>query len=218
MTISPVARDHPAKRGAQRAHKRAGAAAAEKADAHGDQAQADGRHDHAGDDRREEPAQGLNEEALHHLPHAADQGRAHHRAVGINAGLHIGGDGPGGNARHHADGNGLVDADEAGGGAHDDGQPRADGADGIELKERDKAGNEHGVLQQRDTQRLIACVHRDAADGHQDQQRGQVANEHGQHVLQAQRDRLPQRQPSVEIVRGCESGGDVGCFHRTGSS
>lgn len=93
------------------------AGAAEEADAHRDQAQADSRHHYAGDHRWEEPAQGLDEEAQHHFSHAADEGRAHHRAVGVNTGLQIGGDGPGADARHHADGDGLVDADEAEGGA-----------------------------------------------------------------------------------------------------
>ena len=108
---------------------------AEGVDAHGDQAQADG-HDHrAGDHRREEFAQGLEEKAQHALKQAADDGRTHNGAVGDDAAAHGGG---------HT----VEYPDEAGGGAHDDGNLATHRADGEQLHQGHNARHQHGVLQQ----------------------------------------------------------------------
>ena len=174
-------------------------AAAEEVDAHVEQAQANG-HDHgAGDHRGEELAQGLDKEAQDALPQSADQAGAHDRAVGVEPRLHIGGDGARGHAGHHAGGDGVIHADKAGAGAHDHGQPGADGADGVELHQSDQAGDQHGILEQGDPQAAVV-FHGDAADRHNGQQGGQVAHEHGHDVLQTQGNRLVQGQTAVNVV------------------
>ena len=63
-------------------------AAAEGVDAHGDEGQTDGQHDRAGDHRREQLAQGLQKDAQHALEQAAQNGCAHHGAVGRDAAAH----------------------------------------------------------------------------------------------------------------------------------
>ena len=52
----------------------------------------------------------------------------------------------------------------------------------------------------------------DAAGAGDDQQGGQVTDEHGQHVLQAQRDRLAQRHFAVQLK--CLLGQIFGLFHK----
>ena len=97
-----------------------GIAAAEGVDAHGNQAQTDG-HDHgAGDHSGEEFPQGFQEKAQYALKQAADDGGSHDGAVGDDAAA-------------HGSGNAVEDPDEAGGGAHDDGNLTANGADGEQL-------------------------------------------------------------------------------------
>ena len=177
-----------------------GAAASEEVDANGNQAQADGNDDGAGHDRGEEFAQGLDQETKAHLKDTADDAGTHNGAVGKNAGVDVRCNDACGNACQHTSGNGVIDADKAGRGPHNDGQPAADGTDGIELDKGDEAGDQHGVLQQRNPQIRKAVAVCQAAGPHNDQQRGQIADEHRQHMLQAQRDRLSQRDASVEGI------------------
>ena len=175
-------------------------AAGEEVDAHGDQGETDGDDHGAGDHGREELPEGLDEEAQAHLEHAAHDAGAHEHAVGEDARVGVGGDGARRDAAHGADGDGVIDADEAGGGAHDDGEPAADGADGVQLNEGDETRDHHGVLQQRHPQRAEPGVHGEPAGAQDDQQGRQVADEHGQNVLQAQGDGLAQRDPSVQFI------------------
>ena len=63
-------------------------AAAEGVYADRDQAQTDGKHHRAGNDRGQQLAQRLQKEAQHCLKQAANQGRAHDRAVGQYAAAH----------------------------------------------------------------------------------------------------------------------------------
>ena len=176
------------------------AAAAEKADADGKQAQANGYDNRTGDHRREESAQGLDDEAQTGLKESANQRGTHHRAVGIDASRNTGGNGTGRDAGHHTCGNGFIDADKAGGRTHHDRQSRADRPDGIELQKCDDSRHQHCVLQQGDTQRSESGVRRDAADGHKDHDGREIADKHGQHMLQAKRNGLQQRDPAVQIV------------------
>ena len=163
------------------------AASGEGVHAHADEAQADGQHHAAGDHRREELPQGLNEKAQGRLADAAHHGRADDGAVGQDAAAH---GGVGGHALH--------DPQKAGAGAHDDRHLPAHGADGPELNQGDEARRQHGVLEQGDVQRgLLAGNAADAADDHQ---RRQVAHEHGQYVLHPQGDGLAQGNAPVEIV------------------
>ena len=131
-------------------------------------------------------AQGLEEDAQHALEQAAQNGCAHHSAVGRDAAAHGGRDA-------------VEDAEEARAGAHDDGHLAADRAKAVQLHQRDDARHEHGVLQQAHLQvcKLTAC---DAAGAGDDEQRGEVAHEHGENVLQAQRDGVAQRHLRLEII------------------
>ena len=63
-------------------------AAAERVDADGDQRQADGQHDRAGNDRGEQLAQRLEEDAEDALKDAAQNGRAHNGTIGHDAAAH----------------------------------------------------------------------------------------------------------------------------------
>lgn len=145
----------------------------------------------------EELPQRLQEEAQNHLEQAADDGCAHDGAIGDHTAAHGGGD-----AVEHAD--------EAGGRAHDDGDPAAHGADGEQLHQGDDARHQHGILQQAQLQ-LGEFPAGDAAGAGDDQQRGQIAHEHGQHVLQSQGDGLAQGHFAVQRKR--RRGQRVGFFH-----
>ena len=133
----------------------------------------------------EELPQRLQEEAQNRLEQAADDGCAHDGAIGDHTAAHGGGD-----AVEHAD--------EAGGRAHDDGDPAAHGADGEQLHQGDDARHQHGILQQAQLQ-LGEFPAGDAAGAGDDQQRRQIAHKHSQNVLQTQRDRLAQRHFSVKL-------------------
>ena len=161
-------------------------AAAEGVDTDRDQRQTDGQHDRARDHRGEELAQGLEEEAQHGFEQAAQDGRTHDGTIGQHTAAHGSRD-----AVEHAQ--------EAGAGAHDDGDLTADRADGKQLHQRDDAGHEHGVLQQADLQ-VSELAARQTAGARDDEQRGQVADEHGEHMLQAQRDRLAKGHLGFEVV------------------
>ena len=164
-----------------------GVAAAEGIDADRDQRQADTQNDRAGDDRREKPAQRLEEEAEHGFKQTAENGRAHDRAVGDHAAAH---------RRRNA----VEHADKARARAHDDRNLAADRADGEQLNERYHARNEHRVLKDADLKirELAAC---NAARAHDDEQRREVADEHGENVLESERNSSCQRHFGVEIVR-----------------
>ena len=161
-------------------------AAAEGVDAHGDEGQADGQDDRAGDHRREQLAQGLQEDAQHALEQAAQNGCAHHGTVGRDAAAHGG---------SHA----VEHAQKARAGAHDDGHLAAHGAEAVQLHQRDDARHEHGVLQQAHLQVCELTAH-EAAGAGDDEQRGEVAHEHGEDVLQAQRDSVAQRHFRLKLV------------------
>ena len=163
------------------------AAAAEGIDAYGNQAQADGHNHRTGDNGGEKFPQGLQEKAQHRFKQAADDGRAHDGTIGQHTAA-------------HGCGNAVEHADKAGGGAHDNGNPAANGADGKQLHQRHQARHQHGVLKQAQLQ-LREFAPRDAAGAGDDQQRGQVAYKHGQHVLQAQGDGLTQGHFSVQPER-----------------
>ena len=83
-------------------------AAAKGVDTHGDQGQTDGQHHRTGDHRGEELAQGLEEEAQHSLKQAAQNGSAHDGTVGQHTAAH---------GSSHT----VEHAQEAGAGAHDNG-------------------------------------------------------------------------------------------------
>ena len=155
-----------------------GVAAAEGVYTDRNQAQTDGKHHRAGNDRGQQLAQRLQKEAQHGLKQAADQGRAHDCAVGQHTAAHRGCD----RAEY---------PDEAGGGAHDDRHLAADGADGIQLNQCDDARHKHGILQQRDAQ-VGKFAAGQAAGARDDKQRRKVANKHRQHMLHAQRQCLLQ--------------------------
>ena len=161
-------------------------AAAEGVDAYRNQRKADGKHHRAGDHRREEPAQRLQEEAQHAFKNTADDGCAHNRTIGQHTAAH----------RAH---NAVEHANKAGAGAHDNRYCTAHGSDGEQLHQRDDTCHEHGALQQGDLQvcKLAAC---NAAGAGNDQQRGQVAHEHGADVLQAQRDGLTQGHFGFKLI------------------
>ena len=161
-------------------------AAAKGVDAHRDQRQTDGQHHRACDHRGEELAQGLEEEAQHRFEQAAQNGRAHNGAVGQHAAAH---------GSRHA----VENAEEAGRGAHDDGNLTAHGADGKQLHQRDHTGHEHGVLQQTDL-KVGEFTARQTACARDDEQRGQVADEHGKYMLQAQRNGLSKGHLRVKLV------------------
>ena len=161
-------------------------AAAEGVDTDRDQRQTDGQHDRARDHRGEKLAQRLEEEAQHGFEQAAQDGRTHDGTISQHTAAH--------GCR-----NAVEHAQEAGAGAHDDGDLTADRADGKQLHQRDDAGHEHGILQQADLQvRELAA--RQTAGARDDEQRGQVADEHGEHMLQAQRDRLAKGHLGFEVV------------------
>ncbi len=182
--------DHQHKDGQQQVLHRAEVlgcvAAAEGVDAHGDEGQADGQHDRAGDHRREQLAQGLQKDAQHALEQAAQNGCAHHGAVGRNAAAHGG---------SHA----VEHAQEARAGTHDDRHLAAHRAEAVQLHQRDDACHEHGVLQQAHLQ-VCELTAREAAGAGDDEQRGEVAHEHGEHVLQSQRDSVAQRHFRLKLV------------------
>ena len=161
-------------------------AAAEGVDAHGDEGQTDGQHDRAGDHRREQLAQGLQKDAQHALEQAAQNGCAHHGAVGRDAAAHGG---------SHA----VEHAQEARAGTHDDRHFAAHRAEAVQLHQRDDARHEHGVLQQAHLQ-VCELTAREAAGAGDDEQRGEVAHEHGEHVLQSQRDSVAQRHFRLKLV------------------
>ena len=112
-------------------------AAAKGIDAHRDQRKADGKHHRTGNDRREELAQGLEEEAQHAFKDAADDGSTHNCTIGQHTTAH---------AAHNT----VEHANKTGTGAHDDGHTAAHGSNGKQLHQRDHAGHKHGTLQQRD--------------------------------------------------------------------
>ena len=147
----------------------------------------DGKYNRTGDDRREELAQGLEEEAQHAFKNATDDGCTHNGTIGQHT------------AAHTAD-NTVEHADKTGTGTHDDGHTTAHGADGEQLHQCDHTGHEHGTLQQRDLQ-ICELTTRNAAGTGDDQQRGQVAHKHGADMLQTQRDRLFQGHFCVELIR-----------------
>ena len=161
-------------------------AAAEGVDAHGDEGQTDGQDDRAGDHRREQLAQGLQKDAQHALEQAAQNGCAHHGAVGRDAAAHGG---------SHA----VEHAQEARAGTHDDRHFAAHRAEAVQLHQRDDARHEHGVLQQAHLQ-VCELTAREAAGAGDDEQRGEVAHEHGEHVLQSQRDSVAQRHFRLKLV------------------
>ena len=138
------------------------------------------------DHRGEELAQGLEEEAQHSLEQAAQNGSAHDGTVGQHATAH---------GSSHT----VEHAQEAGAGAHDNGDLTAHRADGEQLHQRDHTSHEHGVLQQADLQvsKLTACK---AAGTGDDKKRGQVAHEHGKYMLQAQRDGLAKGHLGIKLV------------------
>ena len=160
------------------------AAAAKGGHAHRDQAEADGQHHGAGDHRGEEPAQRLQEEAQNSLKQTAQNGSAHHGAVG-------------GEAAAHGSGYRIEYADKTGGSAHDNGNTAADGAQGEELDQGDQTGHQHGVLEQSDL-KVCKFIAGQAAGAGDDEQRGQVSHKHGQHMLQTQGNGLAQRHFSLE--------------------
>ena len=161
-------------------------AAAEGVDAHGDEGQADGQHDRAGDHRREQLAQGLQKDAQHALEQAAQNGCAHHGAIGRDVAAHGG---------SHA----VEHAQEARAGTHDDRHFAAHRAEAVQLHQRDDARHEHGVLQQAHLQ-VCELTAREAAGAGDDEQRGEVAHEHGEHVLQSQRNSVAQRHFRLKLV------------------
>ena len=161
-------------------------AAAEGVDAHGDQAQTDGHDNSAGNNRGEEFTQRLQEETQNAFKKTADDGCAHDGTISDNTATHGGG-------------NRVENAQEAGGSTHDDGNIAAHGADGEQLDQGNDTGYQHGVLQQMQLQ-LRKLTAGDSAGAGNDQQRGQVADEHGQHVLQAQGDRLLQGHLAVQLI------------------
>ena len=65
-----------------------GVAAAEGIDADRDQRQTDTQHDRAGNDRRKEFAQRLEEKAKYRLKQAAENGRTHNRAIRNHTAAH----------------------------------------------------------------------------------------------------------------------------------
>ena len=114
------------------------------------------------------------EEAEDHLEDAAAHLRAHDSAVGVDTGFHTGGNGADGNACHHGSGDGLVNADKAGGSTHDDGQTGADGDQLSDLDHGVDTCHQHRILQQGNTQGAETGFGGDAADGHDDQQKGTI--------------------------------------------
>ena len=164
-----------------------GVAAAEGVDADRNERQTDAQNDRTGDDRGEEPAQRLEEEAENGFKQTAEDGRAHDSAVSDNAAAH---------GRRNA----VEYADEARAGAHDDRNLAADGSDGEQLDERYHTCDKHRVLKYADLKirELTAC---DAARAHDDEQRRQVADKHGENVLKSERNGPGQRHFGVEIMR-----------------
>ena len=112
-----------------------GVAAAEGVHADADKAQADGEHDGACHDCREETTQGLQEEAQNGLKQTTDERCAHDGAVGDKAAA-------------HRCGYRVKHADEARRRAHNDGHLAADRTDAEKLDEGYDARDPHGVLQQ----------------------------------------------------------------------
>lgn len=94
-----------------------GVAAAEGIDADRDQRQTDTQHDRAGNDRRKEFAQRLEEKAKYRLKQAAENGRAHNRAIRNHTAA-------------HSSRNAVEHADKARACTHDDRHLAADRADG----------------------------------------------------------------------------------------
>ena len=168
-----------------------GVAAAEGIDADRDQRQTDTQHNRAGNDRRKEFAQRLEEKAKYRLKQAAENGRAHNRAIRNHTAA-------------HGSRNAVEHADKTRACTHDDRHLAADRADGKQLHQRYHAGHEHRVLQNAYLQvrELAAC---NAARTHDDEQRRQVADEHRKNVLQSQRNLARQRHFCLKIVR---------CVHR----
>ena len=86
--------------------------------------------------------------------------------------------------------------------AHDDGQLGADLPDGIELENGADTGGEHGALEELGDlhrgQVAVGAPHQGGAA--HDEHRRQVGDEHGQHVLQAEGNRLGQRDPPVQPI------------------
>ena len=148
-------------------------AAAKRTDAHADQGQTDGQHYRAGDHGGEETAQGFEESTQNRLKQAAQNRSAHDGCIGNDAAAHD---------LDHA----LEHADEAGAGAHDDGDFAAYRADGKQLYQGDDASHQHGVLQQShlNLRKLFGAAAGRTQAG-DDQDGGQVTYEHGQHMLQA---------------------------------
>ena len=164
-------------------------AAAERADTNADQRQTDGQYDRTGDNRREKAAQRLEECAQNGLKQTADNRGAHHRAVGDHTAAHYIGD----TAEH---------ADKSGAGTHDNRYLTADRTDRKQLDQCNNTRYQHRILQQRYLNRGKILCSADRGTGiHDDQQRRQIADKHRQHVLQSERDRLLNRNPSLKFMR-----------------
>lgn len=101
----------------------------------------------------------------------------------------------------HGGGHAVEHADKAGGCAHDDGNPAADGSYGKKLNQSHQSRHQHGVLQEAQLQggEFAACNPAGPGDN---QQGRQVAHEHGEHMLQSQGNGLAQGHFAVQLEGG----------------
>ena len=160
--------------------------AAERGHTYADQRKSDGEHDGSGNDGREEFAQRLQENTEDRFKQAAQNTCAHNGAVSDHAAAHRFR-----NAGEHADKTGAC--------SHNNRNFSADRADGKKLDQRNNAGDEHGVLQQRNLQgHQFTAV----AGRRNDEDRREVADKHGENVLQSQRNRLMQRKTAFKFIGG----------------
>ena len=130
--------------------------------------EANGEHHRAGDDRREQPADLLDEHAHQHSHDAAHDhgaGNGRHSAAGGGDGLHTGNIGKADTQDHR--------------------QARAEPpADGIQLEECAHGGHHQGCL---DQQHLLLLAEADGSGD--DDRRGDTPHDHGHQMLQGQGER-----------------------------
>ena len=162
------------------------AAAAPGIHAHGQQGQADG-DDHAGGHHGGEEALPVPGAQAHQaLKDTAQDDRADHTLI---AQIGIGADDQKTSKEGEAD-------------AHDNGQLGADLPDGIELHTGADAGGKHGALEQAGDLHRSEVVFRPTHQGGaaHNEHRCKVGYKHGQHMLQAEGNRLGQGNTPIESV------------------
>ena len=145
------------------------AAAAEARGTHVEQREADRRDHDGGDDGRHEPTPILGRQTQHKFQQTADHYRADHRAIALVRADRHGG-------RHVGEGD-----------AGDHRKSRADEPRAVQLQASAQARNQQAGLD--DGGRLGRGHLRGRGD---DEDRGEVRHEHGHHMLQAERNALPE--------------------------